>query len=428
MAADGVERLTGWRAARFGVYVHFPWCLHRCPYCDFAVSIARKVPEERYADAVVAELGLRLEAWPTLRGRALDSVFLGGGTPSLWAPSLVGRVLEALAREFQLAADAEVSLEANPNAADAGRFVGYRAAGVTRLSIGVQSFEDSTLKALGRDHDGAAAEHALDAARRAGFDNVSMDFIYGVHGQTLAQARADARRAAALGTEHLSAYALTLEREALAQDVVLAKQLARGELHLPPDETVADMARAIQEAYGSAGLQRYEVSNFARPGFHSRHNSLYWTGGEYLALGAGATGFLVTGSPLPLGEGEGEGVGDTVLQPVSHGTGVTPGLRYANHRSADKYMTAVESGRLPEESREELGTKERFEERLSLGLRLESGIDLERLCAEAGESYAKREPTVRMLKKHGLATGEGGQLALTPAGLAVHSAVCARLI
>jgi putative oxygen-independent coproporphyrinogen III oxidase len=199
---------TGLEAARFGVYVHFPYCLSKCPYCDFASTAAKQIPDERYTRAILTELKRRIEA-QQLQNREVTSIFIGGGTPSLWAPRSVGEVLEAISTQLHLAAGCEITLEANPGAADAERFTGYRAAGVNRLSMGVQSFETSTLLTLGRAHDGATAKCAFDAARRAGFDNVSMDFIYGVHGQSVAQVEADARAAVALGSEHLSAYALT---------------------------------------------------------------------------------------------------------------------------------------------------------------------------------------------------------------------------
>lgn len=397
-----VDPLTGLEAARFGVYLHFPWCLSKCPYCDFASIVSRRIPEERYTDALLRELQLRLAEAPALEGREVESIFVGGGTPSLWAPGLLRRVLGALRAALRVSAEAEISLEANPGAADAERFAALREAGINRLSIGVQSFQPSTLAALGRSHDGPAAERAYRAARAAGFDNVSLDFIYGVHGQTLQQARDDAHRAAALGADHLSAYALTLDRASLAEEVPLARQLARGEVSLPPDEAVLEMREAIGAAYAGGGLERYEISNYARPGRHSRHNALYWTGGEYLALGAGATGFLL--SP------EGGGV------------------RYANARSAEQYFAAVEDGRLPETSREALGPDELFAERVAMGLRLAAGVDLEAACARYGRPWATRSRVVDALVSSGLAVSEGRRLRLTSRGADVHSAIAARLI
>ncbi|MEW5743300.1 MAG: radical SAM family heme chaperone HemW [Myxococcota bacterium] len=396
-----VDPRTGLEAARFGVYVHFPYCLSKCPYCDFASTAAKVVPEARYTDALLSELARRV-AEHDLRGRPVHSIFIGGGTPSLWQPAHVGRVLDALARALKVERGAEVTLEANPGAADAERFAGYRGAGVTRLSMGVQSFEASTLNALGRAHDGATAKRAFDAARAAGFDNLSMDFIYGVQGQTVAQVEADARAAVALGPEHLSAYALTLDQASLAEEVPLAKQLARGEVRLPDDETVVAMQRVVRDVYAAAGLRRYEVSNYARAGMHSRHNALYWTGGEYLALGVGATGFLT-------------------LPPRA-------AFRYANHRSAERYLVDVEAGRLPEASREPLSDVERFEERVAMGLRLSTGLALEAVCADFGQDYASRRAVAQHLVDGGLAAWLGGRLALTDAGFDVHSAIAARLM
>jgi putative oxygen-independent coproporphyrinogen III oxidase len=395
-----IDPYTGMPAARFGLYLHFPYCLAKCPYCDFAVAVARQVPEERYAHAVLAELDARLAATPSLRERPLESIFLGGGTPSLWHPRWVAHVLEGIAARMKGVSGAEVSLEANPEAADAERFAGFQAAGVNRLSLGVQSFQPETLKALGRAHDAAGVEAAFRAARRARFTVVSMDFIYGVHGQTRAQVEADARQAVALEPEHLSTYALTLEREELAEDTPLAKRLARGEVALPPDEEVVGMAATVREVYEAHGLHRYEISNHARAGYSSRHNTLYWTGGEYLALGVGATGMLHAPSPH----------------------------RYVNLRSTEAYLRAAEQGALPEASREPLSPEDLFAERLSMGLRLRSGVDWEALCRVYGQETAPRHAEVARLVRHGLAELREQRLVLTEKGADLHSAICAKLL
>ncbi len=394
-----LDAWTGVEAARFGVYVHFPYCLSKCPYCDFASTVAKEVPQARYAQAVLRELKARAGQFS---GREVDSIYFGGGTPSLWSARWVGAVLDGIASHWKVNARAEVTLEANPGAADASRFADYRAAGIGRLSMGVQSFQPATLKALGREHDGETAVRAYEAARAAGFQNVSLDFIYGVHGQSLAQAEDDARRAAALGPEHLSAYALTLDAEALAEEVPLAKQLKRGEVSLPPDEQVTAMGHAVRGVYAAAGYARYEISNYARAGFHSRHNTLYWTGGEYLALGVGATGFFRTGAHQ--------------------------GTRYSNARSAERYLAQVEQGVSPDATAEPLGPRELFFERLAMGLRLTSGVDLSAVCDSFGEARAPREREVARLVDGGLARRSGPRVALTEAGLDVHSAICARLM
>ncbi len=413
-----VDPLTGIEAARFALYLHFPYCLSKCPYCDFASTAARQVPEVRYADAVLRELELRLKARPELAGRKLDAVFLGGGTPSLWDPRHVARVLGGVFSVLPLAEGAEVTLEANPGASDAGRFGGYREAGVNRLSIGVQSFHPDTLKFLGRAHDDRAAVAAFRSARAAGFDNVSLDFIYGVPGQTLQMAREDALRAADLGSEHLSAYALTLDRESLAEEVPLARQLSRGEVSLPPDDAVLAMQRAVRDAYRAAGLHRYEVSNYARRGHHSRHNAAYWTGGEYLALGSGATGYLAEAA-----------------QPGHRG------LRWQNHRSAERYLQSVEEGKLPVANEEPLGSSELFGERVAMGLRLApgeapaaEGLDLAATFRAFGlgeaETREKLQRADALVKRGLLVRGgtEGQRLAPTDEGLDLHSAVAAWLM
>lgn len=394
-----VDPRTGLEAARRGVYIHFPYCLSKCPYCDFASVATKQIPQERYTRAILRELEHRVRAH-RLERKEVDSIFIGGGTPSLWAPEWVASVLEALARTCSLSSACEVTLEANPGASDAERFAAYRKAGINRLSMGVQSFNASTLAALGRSHDGPAALRAYAAARRAGFENVSMDFIYGVFEQTLAQVEADARQAVLLGPEHLSAYQLTLDKASLAEEVPLARQLARGEVQLPPDETVVHMQRSIRDIFRGGGLWRYEISNYAKPGYHSRHNALYWTGGEYLALGAGATGFL-RGSP-----------------PV----------RYSNHRSAERYLTQVEACQLPEASREELLPGELFGERVAMGLRLVNGVDLEGICQDFGQNCRRLDGPVEQLIRSGLAERRSGRLALTDVGFDLHSAVSVTLM
>ena len=392
------DPLTGIVASRFGVYIHFPYCLSKCPYCDFASTAAKRVPEARYTQAVLSELETRAA---NLGARQVDSVFFGGGTPSLWAPAHVASVLAALTQRFSFARDVEVTLEANPGAADAERFAGYRAAGVNRLSIGVQSFQAGTLAALGRAHGADDAVKAFASARAAGFTNISMDFIYGVHGQRLEQVEADAQRAASLGSEHLSAYALTLDKASLAEEVPLAKQLAAGVVHLPPDDEVVAMQRAVERIFAAAGLRRYEVSNYARPGQHSRHNTLYWTGGEYLALGCGATGFV----QAPEGA-----------------------LRSTNLRSAEKYLSAVEAGELPQAPPERLGAQELLGERIAMGLRLTGGIDIEATCRDFGVPVGARTLALRQLEGMGLMEREGPRVRLTARGFDVHSTIAAKLM
>jgi putative oxygen-independent coproporphyrinogen III oxidase len=401
-STDGffLDSLTGMSAARRGLYVHFPWCLAKCPYCDFAVTVSKEIPSARYTAALQKELALRLQASASFKEEPLGSVYLGGGTPSLWAPSEVAAFLEAVRAQLPLWPTAEVTLEANPEVADETRLRGFRAAGVNRLSLGVQSFDARLLKTLGRAHAPDDGRRAVAAARAAGFDNVSLDVILGVQGQTLSGAVADAKAAAEVEPDHVSAYVLTVERESLAEETVFSRRLRTGELELPPDGLVADMVEAVTDVLASFGLERYEVSSYARPGKHSRHNALYWTCGEYLGLGAGATGFFRT---------EGGGV------------------RTSGHRSTERWFSDVEAGRLPEAESELLGPQELFSERLMLGLRFTSGLDVEALVEAFSE--ASRGKLLAELRTQGLAEeAPSGRVRLTRRGLLLHSDVCARLL
>ena len=394
-----VDPLTGLEVARRGLYVHFPYCLRRCPYCDFTIAIARTIPGTRYADAVLGELRLRLAQRPAWTEEPLDSIYLGGGTPSLWEPREVGRVLQGIAGALSVAGDAELSLEANPEVADAARLAGYRAAGLNRLSLGIQSFDSDVLATLGRSHSPADAEAAFRAGRVAGFDNVSIDLIHGVPGQSLAGAVEDARRAVALGPEHVSSYVLTVDREHLGSETVFSRHLRQGRLTLPGESEVVEMVDAVGEVLAAAGLERYEISSHALPGRHSRHNALYWTGGESLALGAGAVGF----------SREGGGA-----------------IRITNLRSTPRWLEAVEAGRLPDEDREALGPEALYEERLLLGLRLRSGVDLDRLWAQQG--IVPRRHEVETLVRDGFLERLGARIRLTTRGAHLHQEISARLV
>jgi putative oxygen-independent coproporphyrinogen III oxidase len=394
-----IDPLTGLEAARVGLYVHFPYCLRRCPYCDFTIAVARRVPGARYADAVLAELRLRLEQRPAWAERPLDSVYLGGGTPSLWDPQDVARVLEGIRGALPVSPAAEISLEANPEVADAARLAGYRAAGVNRLSLGIQSFDAGVLATLGRSHSPRDAESAFHAARAAGFENVSVDLILGVPGQSLGQSVEDARRTVTLGPEHASTYVLTVEREHLGAETVFSRRLRQSRLALPDDGAVVEMMDAVGEVLGGAGLVRYEISSHAVPGRHSRHNALYWTGGESLAVGAGAVGF--------------------------HGSG-TGGVRTTNLRSTPRWLEAVEAGRLPEEERETLDAVALYEERLLLGLRLRSGLDLFALWARSGVTPRRTE--LEALIRDGFLEPVDQRYRLTARGAHVHQELSARLV
>jgi putative oxygen-independent coproporphyrinogen III oxidase len=263
------------------LYVHLPWCVRKCPYCDFNSHEAKgAVPEDAYVDALLADLDQDL---PRVVGRELVSIFFGGGTPSLFAPTAIGRVIAAARARLPCAPDLEITLEANPGTVEQARFEGYRAAGVNRLSLGIQSFDDRQLKALGRIHGAAEARRAVTAARAAGFDNFNLDLMYALPQQTVQAARADLEQAIALEPAHISYYQLTLEPNTL---------FYQRPPPLPDEEAAWAMHEQGETLLAAAGYAQYEVSAYARPGRQCRHNRNYWEFGDYLGIGAGAHGKL----------------------------------------------------------------------------------------------------------------------------------------
>lgn len=263
------------------LYVHLPWCVRKCPYCDFNSHVARgEFQEAAYVDALLRDLSWET---PAIGARPVETVFLGGGTPSLFSPESIARLLAGVRERVNLRADAEVTLEANPGTVDSDRFRGFRDAGVNRLSIGIQSFNDDRLKALGRIHGRDEALAAAGAARAAGFDNFNLDLMFGLPGQSVDDAVADIDTALSFAPVHLSTYQLTLEPNTLfhAQPPTL-----------PDDDTIALMQETLAERLTGAGYVHYEVSAWAKPGHECRHNLNYWQFGDYLGIGAGAHGKL----------------------------------------------------------------------------------------------------------------------------------------
>jgi oxygen-independent coproporphyrinogen-3 oxidase len=262
------------------LYIHIPWCVRKCPYCDFNSHRAPEaLPVREYVAALVADLEQEL---PQVWGRPVSSIFFGGGTPSLFPGAAIGEILAAVAARLPLAPGLETTLETNPGTVEFDRFEHYRAAGINRISFGVQSFDDARLAALGRIHDGAQARRAFELARAAGFDNINLDLMYALPGQSLAGALDDVEQAIALGPEHLSHYHLTLE-----PNTVFAAKPPAG---LPDEDSAWDMQAACQARLAEAGYAQYEISAYARPGRRSQHNINYWRFGDYLGIGAGAHG------------------------------------------------------------------------------------------------------------------------------------------
>jgi len=276
LGAPGDLRFTA--LPPLSLYVHIPWCVRKCPYCDFnSHERGGELPQREYVEALVADLeGLLPSVW----GRRIASIFVGGGTPSLFAAASIDRLLSEVRARLVLEPGAEITLEANPGTVEAERFRGYRDAGVNRISLGIQSFDDRMLAALGRIHGGNEARRAIDAAQSS-FDNVNLDLMYALPGQSLAMARADIGEAVRFGTTHLSAYHLTIEPNTVFHSRPPA---------LPDHDLAADMQRQAEEMLGEAGFQQYETSAFARPGRRCRHNLNYWEFGDYLGIGAGAHG------------------------------------------------------------------------------------------------------------------------------------------
>ncbi|NLY59110.1 MAG: radical SAM family heme chaperone HemW, partial [Gammaproteobacteria bacterium] len=262
-------------------YVHIPWCVRKCPYCDFnSHTYDSGLPEAEYIDALIADLEQELHQ---VHGMELVSIFFGGGTPSLFSAASLDRLLQAMQQRLSFARDIEITLEANPGTFEQAKFSDYRATGINRLSIGIQSFNPVHLKALGRIHDDSEALAAVDMARRAGFDNLNLDLMHGLPGQTLEQARADIDQAIALAPEHLSWYQLTLE-----PNTVFYSRPPK----LPEDEVLWDIQEAGQARLAQSGYAQYEISAYARDGRRARHNMNYWQYGDFIGIGAGAHGKL----------------------------------------------------------------------------------------------------------------------------------------
>ncbi|HZA60147.1 MAG TPA: radical SAM family heme chaperone HemW [Actinomycetota bacterium] len=357
-----------------GVYVHVPFCLTRCGYCDFNAYAGLDHLKAPYVDALVREADLVAPDW---HGTPFVSVFLGGGTPTTLPPDALVGLLRVFRERFDIAADAEITVEANPDTVDESYLRALRAAGVTRLSMGAQSFDPGVLRSLERMHGPDAVRRAFAAARRAGFDNVNLDLIYGAHGESVDSWRRTLEETLALGPEHTSAYALTVE-----PNTMLGRRVAAGEVPAPDPDGQAEMYEAACGVLGGAGYEHYEVSNWARPGRACRHNLGYWERRPYLGLGAGAHSWR-------------------------------RGRRWWNVKPPTAYLAAVGAGRPPIGGEEQLDTEDRDLERLLLGLRVASGVPSSWIPAEVAAEYVGRE----------LARIEGGRFVLAERGMLLASDV-----
>jgi putative oxygen-independent coproporphyrinogen III oxidase len=267
------------QAPPLALYAHFPWCVQKCPYCDFNSHALRdELPEQRYLDALKRDLDSQITE---VQGRVLSSIFLGGGTPSLFSPAAIGSLIDHARATIGFVADIEITLEANPGTIERGRFAEYRSAGVSRVSLGAQSFDDRQLKTLGRIHSSDETRRAAEELHAAGLSNFNLDLMYALPGQTAAEAEADVRAALALAPTHLSQYHLTIEPGTL---------FAASPPKQPADDIVEDMLSRSLAVLGGAGFEHYEISGYARPGARCAHNLNYWNFGDYLGIGAGAHG------------------------------------------------------------------------------------------------------------------------------------------
>jgi oxygen-independent coproporphyrinogen-3 oxidase len=377
----------------FALYIHWPFCLSKCPYCDFNSHVRPAIDEARFAAALLRELRWEAER---LGARPLGSIFFGGGTPSLMSPATVGALIAAARGLFRPVADMEVTLEANPTSVEAARLEGYAAAGVNRVSLGVQSLDPAALRMLGRGHDVAQAIAALKLARRL-FARVSFDLIYARPGQSLAAWHDELAAALDFGCDHFSLYQLTIE-----PGTVFEGQHRRGELRLPEDDHAAELYALTHEVAAAAGLPRYEVSNYARPGAESRHNLAYWRYGDYAGIGPGAHGRLSLEDRR---------------------------IATRRHRAPEPWAALVERHGHGSGEEEVLDAATRAREALLMGLRLTEGIDEARFTARTGvtiDQAVDRGVLERAVAEGYLARG-GGRLMALPDGMQRLDALLAAL-
>jgi putative oxygen-independent coproporphyrinogen III oxidase len=371
-----------------GVYVHVPFCTRRCEYCSFNTApLGDRAEVTRFVEAVRREIALLARA-PWAGAVRVGTVFFGGGTPSLLEPAELAALLDALRASVAVDGDAEITVECNPESVSRAKLAGYRSAGVSRISLGVQSLDDAVLAGIGRLHTAAEARAAFDAARAAGSDNVSVDLIYGLPGLTADMWRSTVDEVVAWGPEHLSAYGLTLDPGSVWGST--------GVGGLPPEETVVTHYWTMVERAAAQGYEHYEISNYARAGRRSRHNQVYWRRGEYLAFGPGAAGF----------------VGD---------------LRYGNVKPVGRYTQLLGDGRLPIDTSERLDARQALAETLILGLRTVDGVGSSVLDERvAGDGALARR--VAAWRERSLLVETAGRTRLTDAGFLLSDALFVDLL
>lgn len=380
-----------WQQGGFGLYIHWPFCQSKCPYCDFNSYVTDAVDQAVWAQAYCAEID-RI-ATETV-SKPLKSVFFGGGTPSLMLPETVDTILRKARQSWAFSNDIEITLEANPTSVEASRFAGYKDAGVNRVSIGIQALNDADLHRLGRLHSAAEARAAFDVAASV-FDRISFDLIYARQDQSLDDWRAELGMALSMAADHLSLYQLTIE-----QGTAFGDRLSAGGLHgLPQEDLAADMYAITQELTSAAGFYAYEISNHCKAGSESRHNLIYWQGGDYAGIGPGA-----------------------------HGRLTLDGVRLATEcpKMPQVWLNSVHDKGHGELNRQTLSAHERADEYLMMGLRVSGGIDLGRYESIAGQSLYINK--VNMLEDFGLVLRQDGRLIATEQGRPVLNAIIKELL
>lgn len=379
-----------WQNGGFGLYIHWPFCEAKCPYCDFNSHVTRNIEQNRWKRAYLSEIDRYAEMLPN---RVLNTVYFGGGTPSLMDPSVVSDVLERIRKSWPVANDLEVTLEANPGSVEAGRFSAYADAGVSRVSMGVQALNDADLHKLGRIHSVAEAYQAFDIARKF-FNRVSFDLIYARQDQTVEAWRSELKEALSMAVDHLSLYQLTIE-----PGTAFGERFERGKLRgLPDDDRSGDMYEVTQEICGTAGLPAYEVSNHAKPGAESRHNLVYWRYGDYCGIGPGA-----------------------------HGRITLDGQRHATEAfwQPGKWLAGVEASEKVEDQ-SAIGGQDQADEYLMMGLRLTDGIDARRYKAMSGGDLSAN--TLTRLEEIGMIVQDRHYIRATAGGRMVLNAVIKELL
>lgn len=379
----------------FGVYIHIPYCVKKCPYCDFnSWGIKGSFPESDYTESVLRELELYRDE---IEGRELTSVFFGGGTPSLFDPGSIESIISKIYGLTSPAPDIEVSLEVNPKTADLEKLRGLREAGVNRISVGVQSFSQRKLEFLGRINTPGDGRRILDEVRSAGFRNYNFDLMYGTGGETPQEWLGDLEEAVTFGSNHISAYCLTIEK-----GTEFGALFSKGKLLLPGEESLSEFIDFTTAFLAGAGYSQYEISNYARPGFECRHNLLYWKGEDYIGLGAGAHSHLKSAPGSPWG------------------------LRWANVRPPVSYMKAVREGKRPVDFSERLTMEEAVEDRIIMGFRLNEGLDVKGLRNNYGVSPDRGR--MESLSEDGFLEMSGDVIKLTKKGTLLSDEIIVRLV